>query len=143
MEYYAEKGVADIAAADRAAWLYENFEMTEEEGVEIAEWYNLYEEQGENAIAAWDYSRAMSLLGYYFLAGYYTEAEALDKSLEVATTIQGAGGSWDEFMEGYFKGYEWWSAESSDERRALYEELKAADDNPYAIDWNLSLEKSW
>ena len=143
MEYYAENGVADIAAADRAAWLYENFEMTEEEGVEIAEWYNLYEEQGENAIAAWDYSRAMSLLGYYFLAGYYTEAEALDKSLEVATTIQGAWGSWDEFMEGYFKGYEWWSAESSDERRALYEELKAADDNPYAIDWNLSLEKSW
>lgn len=143
MEYYAENGVADIAASDRAAWLYENFEMTEEEGVEIAEWYNLYEEQGENAIAAWDYSRAMSLLGYYFLAGYYTEAEALDKSLEVATTIQGAWGSWDEFMEGYFKGYEWWSAESSDERRALYEELKAADDNPYAIDWNLSLEKSW
>jgi len=143
MRYYAENGVADIAAADRAAWLYENFEMTEEEGEDIAQWYNFYEEAGEDAITAWDYSRAMSLLGWYYVAGYYTETEALDMSYELALEMQGMWGSWDEFMESYLKGYEWWSGESSDDRRALYEELKAAPDNPYAVDWNLSVEKSW
>ena len=35
---------------------------------------------GENAITGWDYSRALSLMGYYYLAGYYSEQEALDKS---------------------------------------------------------------
>ena len=32
--------------------------------------------------SAWDYSRAMSNLGFYYLAGYYTVTESLDRSLE-------------------------------------------------------------
>jgi hypothetical protein len=40
-------------------------------------------------------------------------------------------------------GYEYWAEESSDERRAVYEELKAAPDSPYQLDWNLTLEKNW
>lgn len=143
MEAYGAEGLADVAAADRAAWLYENYQVTEDEAEGVAYWYNLYEENGDAVIGAWDYSRAMSLCGFYYLAGYYTETEALDKSLEIAGTIQGMYGSWDEFMESYFAGYEWWSGESSAERRAVYEDLKAASDSPYNLDFNMTLEKSW
>lgn len=143
MEAYGEEGLADVAADDRAAWIYENYQATEDQAEGLAYWYNLYEEKGDAAIGAWDYSRAMSLLGFYYLAGYYTETEALDKSLEVAATIQSSYTSWDEFMESYFAGYEWWAEESSDERRAIYEELKAAPDSPYNLDFAMTLEKSW
>ena len=85
----------------------------------------------------------MSLCGFYYQAGYYTETEALDKSLEIAKTIQGLYGSWDEFMESYFLGYEWWSEEGSDERRAIYEDLKAADNSMYGLDFGMTLEKTW
>ena len=143
MSYYGSEGLADVAEADRAAWFYENFDATEEEAAAIADWYTLYEAGGDKTIAAWDYSRAMSLLGYYYVAGYYTETEALDKSLEVATEIQSMFTSWDEFMESYFIGYEYWSEESSEERRAIYEELKAEADSPYNLDWNMTFEKTW
>lgn len=143
MEAYGADGLADVAADDRAAWIYENYQATEDQAEGLAYWYNLYEEKGDAAIGAWDYSRAMSLCGFYYLAGYYTETEALDKSLEIASTIQGMYSSWDEFMESYFAGYEWWAEESSDERRAVYEELKAESDSPYNLDFGMTLEKSW
>ena len=107
------------------------------------EWFSLYEQYGADAAAGWDYSRAMWLLSYYYLAGYYTEEEALDQSLELAKTIQETFDSWDSFMESYFAGYEYWSEESSDERREIYENLKSSSDNPFALDWNTTLEKSW
>lgn len=143
MNYYGEEGLADVPQADRVAWFLENFEATEEEAEAIVNWYDLYEAGGENTIAAWDYSRAMSLLGYYYLAGYYTETEALDKSLELAKEIQSSFGSWDEFMEGYFIGYEYWADEDSTERRGIYEDLKADADSPYHLDFDMTLEKSW
>ena len=105
--------------------------------------FAFYEQYGADAAAGWDYSRAMSLLGYYYLAGYYTEAEALDKSLETAEIIQATFDSWDELMESYFIGYEYWAEESSADRRELYEEIKASDDNPFQLDWNMTFEKSW
>ena len=46
-------------------------------------------------------------------------------------------------MESYFAGYEYWSEESSDERRDIYEDLKSSSDNPFALDWNTTLEKTW
>lgn len=98
---------------------------------------------GENTGSAWDYSRAMSNLGFYYVAGYYTQEEALDKALETAKIIQTKFTSWDEFASSYLVGYEAWSGESQEERRTIYENLKASKFNPYALDWNLKLEKSW
>lgn len=92
--------------------------------------------------SAWDYSRAMSNLGFYYRAEYYTEAEALDKSLELAKVIQTRFSSWDQFVNSYLEGYAAWAGAGED-RRAIYEGLKTSAFNPYAIDWNLKLEKSW
>ena len=46
-------------------------------------------------------------------------------------------------MESYFAGYEYWAEESSEERRGIYADLKAASDSPYSVDFNLTLEKTW
>ena len=93
--------------------------------------------------SAWDYSRAMSNLGYYYLAGYYVETEALDRGLEIAKEIQALYSSWDAFAESYLAGYASWSGDSSESRRQIYESLKQSSWNPYALDWNLPLEKNW
>lgn len=143
MDVLAEAGIGDVAAQERADFIYDNFEMTEEDAQWYAQFYNLYEEKGVDAISAWDYSRVMSVLANCYIAGYYTETEALDRSLEVASVIQTAYNSWDAFMDSYMTGYEYWAEESSDERREIYETIKAASDSPYSLDWNLTLEKSW
>lgn len=115
----------------------------EEEAKYTAKLYRTYIKKGGGMIDGWDYCRAMSLLGYYYLAGYYTKEETLDKSLEVAKIIQGRFFSWDELLESYFYGYEYWASESSDERRKIYEEMKTRADSPFNLDWNTPLENDW
>ena len=93
--------------------------------------------------SAWDYSRAMSNLGYYYIAGYYTIEETLNQSLEIAKVIQTRFSSWDEFNESYLKGYTAWSGKDDTERRNVYNNLKGSLFNPFALDWNMKLEKNW
>ena len=143
MDFLAENGLADVAEEDRVDMILDNFDVDEEGARSYADWFAFYEQYGPDAAAGWDYSRAMSLLGYYYLAGYYTEEEALNKSLETAKVIQGTFDSWDSFMESYFVGYEYWAEESSDDRREIYEEIKTASDSPFSLDWGMTLEKSW
>ena len=94
-------------------------------------------------MSGWDYSRMVSVLSSCYIAGYYSETEALDKALEAAQVIQQNFDSWDSFIDSYMVGYEYWAGESSEERRGIYEDLKAASDSPYSLDWNMTLEKSW
>ncbi len=143
LAYLAEIGLADVSEDQRAEAILSSFDLDEQQAEQYAEWFSLYEQHGENAAAAWDYSRAMWLLSYYYLADYYTLEESLDQSLALAETIQTTFDSWDSFMESYFAGYEYWSEESSDERRDIYEDLKSSSDNPFALDWNTTLEKTW
>ncbi|MDE7197996.1 MAG: DUF1266 domain-containing protein [Lachnospiraceae bacterium] len=143
LEILADYGLADIPETQRAQTIFENFDLSEEQAQLYAEWFALYEKHGVNAAAGWDYSRAMWLLSYYYVAGYYTQEESLDQSLELARTVQSTFDSWDSFMESYFAGYEYWSEESSGDRRDIYESLKASSDNPFHLDWNTTLEKTW
>lgn len=98
---------------------------------------------GNASGSAWDYSRAVSNLGFYYQAGYYTETEAMDKALEVARIIQTRFDSWDSYNQSYLEGYNAWRSADSEPRERCLEELKASQHNPFAIDWNLPLEKSW
>ena len=143
MEQLEEAGIGDVPAEERVDFILDNFDIDEEEAQNYADWFGFYEQYGSDAAAGWDYSRAMSLLGYYYLAGFYTQEEALDKSLEAGKTIQGIFDSWDSFMESYFVGYEYWSEENSDERRQIYEDIKASADNPFVLEWGMTLEKTW
>lgn len=142
MESLEMEGTSNFTYDELAEIFAEYFE-SEEEGENLARLYTYYINNKENGISAWDYSRALSLLGWYYLSGYYTKEEAMDKSLEVAQIIQEEFSSWDEFMESYFMGYEYWNNSSSDERRAIYDNIKSREDSPYKLDWNLTLEKDW
>jgi len=143
MGYLQENGIQDVAAEARADFVMDYFYVDEDEAQAMADAYAYYEQYGPNAIDGWDYCRAMNLLSFYYLAGYYNEQEALDKSLEIAQTMQPLFASWDDLMDSYLRGYEYWAEESSDERRTVYEDLKTRDDNPYAVDYNMTLEKTW
>ena len=143
MEFLVECGIAEEEKEERASFLYENFEISEEDAQTFADWYNEYEESGEDVVSGWDYNRALSQLANFYLAGYYTLEEALDASLDVAKMIQGSFDSWDDYMESYFTGYEYWSEESSEDRRGVYEELQSAADNPFGVDFKTTLERSW
>ncbi len=143
MSYLKEAGLGDVEADGRKDFILENFDVTDEEAQGYVDSYAMYEEFGDNAIAGWDYCRALNLMSFYYLAGYYTEEEALDKSLEIAQTVQPLFTSWDDLIASYMRGYEYWAEESSAERQGIYEDLKSRDDNPYAVDYNTTLEKTW
>jgi len=135
VEECGEEGLEDF--------LIQEFDESAEEAQLDVATYNMYKEYGEAAIDGWDYCRALSLLSFYYMAGYYTKEEALDKSLEIAQTVQPLFGSWDELIDSYLRGYEYWAGADSSARREIYEELLAADDNPFRVDYNTTLEKTW
>ena len=122
----------------------------EEELVYILAVYDAKEAYGENAIAGWDLSRAMSLMGWGYLAGYYTYEEAMDISLETAQRIQRTFDSWDDFFNSYFFGYSYWSEEALDDtasqayaRHELYGQLRSDPTGVFRVDWNTALVKEW
>ena len=110
--------------------------------------YDAHAQFGDSAIADWDLSRAMNLCAWYYLAGYYTYEEAMDASLEVATRLQSTFSSWDEMVQSYLYGFQYWNEDDiqnpdsdSYERKEIFETLKADAHNPYSVDWNLTFEK--
>ena len=103
-----------------------------------------YENKGkEGDIGAWDYSRAMSLLSSGYVCAYISKQEALDRSLEIAKVIQSAYTSWDDFMNSYLKGYEYWSSHTPKGRWQIYENLRKQKNSLYNIPWNLELKREW
>lgn len=112
--------------------------------------YDAVETYGENAILAWDLERAIQLLGMCYLLDLYTYEEAMDQSLEIAERLQSIYTSWDDMMESYFYGFQYWNEDNPEDksseyykRRKLYEELKAQEDSPYNLPWNLEFQKDW
>lgn len=143
MEEMKEEGLGAVPEDGRADYFYETYEMAQDEAKRYARFYKAYEEKGEDAISAWDYSRVIMLLSSCYYVGYYDEKEALDRSLEAARMIQMKYDSWDAFTDSYMMGYEYWAGESSEMRRLVYEILLEEPDSPYRLDWNMKLEKSW
>lgn len=143
MQTLADWGLGQIEADDRSYSLWTDADMDFEEAEFWAEMYTLYEEKGASAINGWDYGNAMEFLQACYIAGYYTEQEALDKAMEIGKLIQGEFGSWDEFMESYLDGYEYWYVEEPIDYQVIYQQLKGQEDSPYDIDFSTNLEKTW
>ncbi|MCI8993572.1 MAG: DUF1266 domain-containing protein [Eubacterium sp.] len=147
LDYITEVG-ADGMSAEELASAMEESGFTEEQKTILQSAIDAKAAYGDKAIAGWDLSRAMSLIGWGYLANFYTYEEAMDKSLETAQTIQTTFGSWDDFINSYFYGYSYWSGENPEdtssqaaERRQLYDKLKG--EGIYDVDWNLQLTKEW
>lgn len=112
--------------------------------------YYMYHEGIETEyMAAWDLCRVNQLYAKLYLCGFMDYEEAMDASLENSLRLQKMYDSWDEMMEAYLFGYQFWqgdlgSADSETAKmRSYYEMLNNSNDNPYELDWNMDLEKSW
>lgn len=144
-----EIGLLDVSREDIIKMNTEN-NIQVEDGNRLLTVVDAYSKYGEHAIDAWDYCRAIQLLGDYYVADYYTEQETLDKSLEIAKMLQQSYSSWDDLIQSYLYGYQYWQEDDAADqtsgtaqRRAVYDKLKEREDNPYQIDWNLELTKTW
>lgn len=113
--------------------------------------YNIHQ-AGHDAdyIAAWDLCRVNQLYADFYILGYMTYEEAMDASLENSLVLQKLYSSWEEMVDGYMLGFQFWSRDSASkddsptkERYRYYEMLKESDDSPYVLDWNMELKKSW
>lgn len=113
--------------------------------------YSLYHEgMDEDAMAAWDLCRINQLCGDYYVCGYMTYEEAMDISLENSLILQEKYSSWDELVDSYMLGYQFWQSDpclTDDsptlERYHYYEELLEMQDGPYSLDWGMELKKEW
>lgn len=101
-------------------------------------------------IAAWDLCRVNQLYADYYLCGYMSYEEAMDASLENSQRLQEMYGSWEEMMDAYMLGYQFWQGDLaiSEDSPALrryhfYEMLRDMPDGPYTLDWDMQLKKSW
>lgn len=101
-------------------------------------------------IAAWDLCRVNQLYASYYLCGYMTYEEAMDASLENSLMLQGMYSSWEEMMDAYMIGYQFWQGDlaiTEDsptlKRYHFYEMLCEMPDGPYSLDWDMKLKKSW
>ena len=113
--------------------------------------YSMYHEgMNEDAITAFDLCRINELCGDYYVCGYMTYEEAMDISLENSLILQEKFSSWDELMESYLLGYQFWQSDpclTEDsptlQRYHYYEVLLEMQDGPYSLDWNMELKKDW
>lgn len=113
--------------------------------------YDLYlEGLDEEAIAAWDLCRINQLCGDFYICDYMTYEEAMDISLENSLVLQDMFSSWEELVDSYMLGYQFWQSDPAldddsptMQRYRYYEQLCDLDDGPYTLDWDMKFEKDW
>ncbi len=101
-------------------------------------------------MAAWDLCRVNQLYAYYYMCGFMDYEEAMDASLGNSLILQEKYESWEEMMDAYMLGYQFWKGDliltedsPAQERYRYYEMLRDREDNPYTLEWKMELEKSW
>ena len=74
----------------------------------------------------------------------------MNASLENSKNLQQMYSSWEEMMDSYMMGYQFWQSDPAVtedsqtlKRYGYYETLRAMDDGPYTLDWDMELKKSW
>ncbi len=86
----------------------------------------------------------------YYVCGFMDYEEAMDASLENSIVLQQMYDSWEEMMDAYMLGFQFWKGDlkmtddsPTIERYHYYTMLHSLEDNPYNMDWNMELKKSW
>lgn len=112
--------------------------------------YHAYQAFGERGIDAWDYCRALQVLGDCYVAGYINLEECLDQSLLIAQYLQSEFESWQEIGQSYLLGYQYWQKSKSDYadmeykcRKSIYEDFLKDTDGPYAVPYDTVLTDTW
>lgn len=105
---------------------------------------------GENGILAWDLCRLNQVASWCYVAGYYTLDESLEIQYQNSLLMQNSFSSWDDMMESYLYGFQYWNGDSGDsafsdtaKRRNIYSSLKELAGGPYNIEFTKELQRSW
>ena len=105
---------------------------------------------GENGILAWDLCRLNQVASWCYVAGYYTLDESLEIQYQNSLLMQNSFSSWDDMMESYLYGFQYWNGDSGDsalsdtaKRRNIYSSLKEIDGGPYKNEFATELQRSW
>lgn len=109
--------------------------------------HNNYRKFTNNVIMGWELSRATSLCGSAYLAGYYTYDEAIFHAIDISKQIQNTFDSWDSFFQSYMCGYRYWSKQPMLDKDSYYykrlifiNKFKNDYNSFYHLDWNLKLD---
>lgn len=113
--------------------------------------YTAYQQCGEAGVKAWDYCRVMQMCGEYYAAGYFSLEETMEVSLAMAQLLQAEYVSWEDMMNSYICGYDYWRAEDPNVegngsywRHYYYNELKNMEGNPYSTyPWDTEFVINW
>lgn len=99
------------------------------------------------ASCAWDWCRAMQLLGCGFFCDYLTRQEMRTLSCQVGCLIQRHFHSWEELCSFYLDGYTRWirsigedPVQKRAQREAIYAQIKQDPDSPYRLSFYLPLK---
>ena len=97
LEFLSEYGGTN--ETDRDAFDAKLKEQNLDEGayISLLAAYHAWCAYGDAAIAAWDLSRAGTIMGFGYASGYCTYEEAMDKMLEAAIKSQELFDSWEDF----------------------------------------------
>ena len=127
------------------AQLNESIKYYYEEKGKLRLVYYTYPDKGMHSIDAWDYCRALQVLGDCYLANYISLEECLDISLVVAKELQNQYENWEEVVNGYMYGYYYWSGdkEAAEGRYEDYMELLEMENSPYNIPYDVELKENW
>lgn len=89
-----------------------------------------YRRYGENALLGWDMGRAAYIIQCCYFVGYVSMEEVLDIGVEAGKKAQAFFRNWEEMMESYLLGGQYWQREDANdpnsmtaERWKLYEKL--------------------
>ena len=85
---------------------------------------------GENALLGWDMGRCAFIIQWCYLSGYVDMQEMLDIAVDAGRKAQKVFQNWEEMMESYLLGVQYWQHEDKNapgsmtaERWGLYEKL--------------------
>lgn len=89
-----------------------------------------YRRYGENALLGWDLGRCAYIVQWCYLAGYVDMQEMLDTGVEAGQKAQAFFQNWEEMMESYLLGGQFWQHEDKNDPKSmtakrwkLYEQL--------------------
>ncbi len=147
----SEGGLLDVEEEDFDDFAEENFGQFGSETVNrLKTVYICNKECGENGILAWDLCRINQVAAWCYVAGYYSLEESLEIQLLNSGELQAAFDSWDDMMESYLYGFQYWVGDAdhaeygvTSERRNIYNSLKELKDGPYSMDFDMELSRSW
>ncbi len=142
-EIAAELSDPDFAAAAHERAL-RAFDAQALHRIDIVETYQ--NKFGDRFLAAWNFSRYVSLTRWGYSSGYFTEEEAWEHILKAAREVQPKFSSWEEFAENYYAGFRFFSLrtwlEDGGLRYLYVQQLLHDDDSPWVqLPWDLNLNE--